>query len=520
MQQCFSSSRTYGNWRLAFWVTLLFAALFFQFYVNKIGTYVGEFFTNISIVFFLSIVYGYFLTSNQCEKTQEEKEGLPYHLSNTQFIGNKVKDQTASTTAPQLSSTTQTTTNAKVGGSISSKIDTAPLSGNQSPKKRLYYVDNVKIFLTVLVVSHHVTCAFGGCPGGKGWFLIVGLYDNSFRPFAQAFQVLNQGYFMSLFFFMSAYFVPSSFERKGKNEFLVDKAKRYWIPAFFVCFVLSPVGIGYSLWITGQDIVYLPSAEHTWFLNWLLLLNLAYAHIHSEDSREGAAEEENSRNLPGPFIRATVYGLGICGFGMFLVLTIVKGNLFYGMPMGPGSLTNDLLFFVAGTFAKKYGWLEKSMKEQIGLPIIFFRCMVVVEAAFMIYFFDKGQENELYYTPVVILIAGVYCIDMSLLVLEFFQSHLDFQNRYTKILSEAAYTVYIIHPAFVIGTSSLWIKVYESLTEKEIEWVAPLFYSSTPLDGGGFTLAISWLVSNILVHALVWPISFFVRKLPGLRQIL
>lgn len=519
MQQCFTSSRNF-NWRLAFWVTLLFAALFIQFYVNKIGTYVGEFFTNSSIVFFLSIVYGCILTSNQCEKTNNEEEGLPYHLSNTHFIGNKIKDHTASTTAPQSSSTTQTTTNATADGSISSKIDSAPLSGNQSTKKRLYYLDNVKIFLTILVVSHHVTCAFGGCPGGKGWFLIVGLYDNSFRPFAQAFQVLNQGYFMSLFFFMSAYFVPSSFERKGKNEFLKDKAKRYWIPAFFVCFVLSPVGIGYSLWITGQDIVYLPSAEHTWFLFWLLLLNLAYAHIHGEDSREGVAEEDSQdRKLPGPLIRTTVYGLGICGFGMFLVLTVVKG-LFYTMPLGPGSLTNDLLFFVAGTFAKKHGWLEKSLKEQIGLPIIFFRCMVVVEAALMIYFFDQGQGNELYYTPVVILIAGVYCIDMSLVVLEFFQSHLDFQNRYTKILSEAAYTVYIIHPIFVIGTSSLWIKVYESLTGQEIEWVAPLFYSSTPLDGGGLTLAISWLVSNILVHVLVWPSSWYLRKLPGLRQIL
>ena len=155
------------------------------------------------------------------------------------------------------------------------------------------------------------------------------------------------------------------------------------------------------------------------------------------------------------------------------------------------------------------------------MPIHLLRGMVVMEGAIMIYVHNKGEEElDMYYTPIVIIVSGMYCIDMSLVVLEFFQTHLDFQHRYTKFMSEAAYGVYIIHPMFVIGMSSLWITLYEFFTGEELEWVAPLFYSLTPIEGGAWTLALSWFVCNLLVHLLVWPSAWYLRKLPGLRQIL
>ena len=70
---------------------------------------------------------------------------------------------------------------------------------------RLPFLDNVKVFLTALVVLHHCACAFGACGEGS-WYLIVkgGGGPRAFRLCVKTFVTLNQAYFMSLFFFVSA----------------------------------------------------------------------------------------------------------------------------------------------------------------------------------------------------------------------------------------------------------------------------------------------------------------------------
>ena len=70
---------------------------------------------------------------------------------------------------------------------------------------RLPFLDNVKVFLTALVVLHHCACAFGACGEGS-WYLIVkgGGGPRAFRLCVKTFVTWNQAYFMSLFFFVSA----------------------------------------------------------------------------------------------------------------------------------------------------------------------------------------------------------------------------------------------------------------------------------------------------------------------------
>ena len=70
---------------------------------------------------------------------------------------------------------------------------------------RLPFLDNLKVFLTALVVLHHCACAFGACGEGS-WYLIVkgGGGPHAFRLCVKTFVTWNQAYFMSLFFFVSA----------------------------------------------------------------------------------------------------------------------------------------------------------------------------------------------------------------------------------------------------------------------------------------------------------------------------
>ena len=84
----------------------------------------------------------------------------------------------------------------------------APAEAAPVAAARLPFLDNVKVFLTALVVLHHCACAFGACGEGS-WYLIVkgGGGPRAFRFCVKTFVTWNQAYFMSLFFFVSVCFI-------------------------------------------------------------------------------------------------------------------------------------------------------------------------------------------------------------------------------------------------------------------------------------------------------------------------
>jgi hypothetical protein len=116
----------------------------------------------------------------------------------------------------------------------------AAAANRQGGGARSSYLDVIKVFLTCCVVLHHAVGAFNG----SGLGLSVGVYRSTFQAFAVPFLSLQQSYFMCLFFFISALFVPTSLARKGTRAFLADKAKRLVLPFALFFFVLFPLLIG------------------------------------------------------------------------------------------------------------------------------------------------------------------------------------------------------------------------------------------------------------------------------------
>jgi glucans biosynthesis protein C len=81
---------------------------------------------------------------------------------------------------------------------------------------------------------------------------------------------VNMSFFMGLFFLISAYFVPSSLERKGAAKFMKDRLVRLGVPMLVFMFAVFPV-LGYLLF--GRLEIGL---GHLWFLELLLIFSAAY----------------------------------------------------------------------------------------------------------------------------------------------------------------------------------------------------------------------------------------------------
>jgi glucan biosynthesis protein C len=101
---------------------------------------------------------------------------------------------------------------------------------------RLYYLDNLKIFLIILVVIHHVGQAYGST--GGSWFYS---YPGERVKPLELFFLFNASFFMGLFFFISGYFFPGSFDRHGPRKFIADKLVRFGIPLIFALVLMIPI---------------------------------------------------------------------------------------------------------------------------------------------------------------------------------------------------------------------------------------------------------------------------------------
>jgi len=377
---------------------------------------------------------------------------------------------------------------------------------------RLAYLDNVKTFLTALVVTHHVNCAFGG--GGQGsWFLIIGLGgDGPFTRFLEVFTSLDQAFFMPLFFFISAYFVPSSYAKKGWQAFRQGRKRRILLPALFSLFAITPACVALGGYVAGvEKIIYAPHPGVAWFLYWLLLFNWMYATMMADDT-SGSTPVENSTKMPGT-IRRLFCGITVCGLALLPFLILTPGSL-ASMPVSIGSVTCDFLMFYLGIQAKKNAWLETSLVKQMDIHPIVLLAMVIGEGAGMAILQPMIEEQQLVGIALVCL-AGLFCLDMSLLVLVFFQKYLNGENSVTKFFARAAYGVYLTHPIVVTGMTAMYICICNKLGVDNID-------PSDNNDGlpAENILMAGWALVNLASHAVVWPLSYGLTQLPVLKNIL
>ena len=102
--------------------------------------------------------------------------------------------------------------------------------------QRYNYLDNIKWFLTIIVILHHAAGVARGKPVG---YNLLSVEPSMAYQYDLFFQGFNQSYFMSLIFFISAYFVTSSLERKGQRLFINDKFIRLGFPVLISLAVIN-----------------------------------------------------------------------------------------------------------------------------------------------------------------------------------------------------------------------------------------------------------------------------------------
>ena len=329
--------------------------------------------------------------------------------------------------------------------------------------KRLYYLDYLRVFLTVLVILHHTAIAYGA--GGSWIYVDVDQSELTFIGILLTlFTAVNQSFFMGLFFFLSGYFTPGSYDRKGARVFLKDRFIRLGIPLLFYVFILGPI-ISYNVYAhESMTLLAYYKTEvltfHTihigplWFVEALLYFAIIYVLVRLFTRWKLDVKAPTIGNLI-----VTAILLGITAFLLRLVSPV--GEEILGMQFG--YFPSYILLFISGIVAYRGNWLE-ALLENGKLVKTWRRISLTAIPILPIGFILTGAlEGNLTFEGGANFQSFFYAMwepfvgfGMILWLFYQFEKKVNQPHPFGGALSDAAYTVFIIHPAIVVGFTLLF----------------------------------------------------------------
>jgi glucans biosynthesis protein C len=349
----------------------------------------------------------------------------------------------------------------------------ASLHAPTAPGRRLHFMDNLRVALTVLIVLQHAGFAYA--PGN--WWYVT---DARQQPLLDAFFVVNRSFRMSLFFLIAGYFMPYVFDRKGPRSYLKDRFLRLGLPILsFLVFVFPPLMYAYYLNFRGYPPIgfldYIchvywgikghrpadwsgpawPDRQigHLWFTEMLLVYALLYTgwrwikhHL--------ALPPLGRLHRPSLFLLVPVmFVVAAASWWIRLDYPIYRWGAFLGvLQLSPGDLPRDFTCFTLGVLAFRNGWLASLPAAQgyrwlaLGLA-----GALVFIAAFLSghSFLSTGGTSKLaiLFPCWETLTCFGFCFGLPVL----FREHLDFRTPLLERLSGASYGVYLFHLPLVVA---------------------------------------------------------------------
>ena len=378
-------------------------------------------------------------------------------------------------------------------------------------KPRLFYVDNLRILLTMLVILHHLAIGYGA--PGNNIYVEAGKISTVSTILMTLFVAINQAFFMGFFFMISSYFAPGSYDRKGPGPFVLDRLKRLGIPLLFYIVVLDPLinfvmaryrgytgSLGEYLGLHLQSTINYKAlgVGPLWFVAVLLIFSLVYA-LWRLVFRQPVAPPPSEGKAPSNW--------AIAGFALVLgLLTFVVrvwipvGEQFRLLGIQLAHFPQYIALFIAGIVAYRRNWFSALSVSQakvwlgmiVPLLLLFFALLV----------FGGALEGDLDSTMGGVHWQSLYysvweqfmCVAMVVTLLVWFRTKFNRQGSLARRMSAAAYATYIFH--------------------RPVITLLALALASIRLD-----LALKFIFVAPLAVALSFVVGYVVKQLPVARDI-
>jgi fucose 4-O-acetylase-like acetyltransferase len=314
---------------------------------------------------------------------------------------------------------------------------------------RVAYLDYLKIALIILVVVHHMSIVYAAR-----------------RPVLVLFELINQGYFMGLFFLISGYLTLASFDHKGPLGFVKGRLIRLGIPVLFYAFVLSPLA-AFGSYLMGSsisgitapitswaDYPRLVNVGLLWFAEMLLIFDLGYAAIRHFSKKPGS-QPAAGRPFPGwKAIVAFVLLLAIASYLFRILVPLDVSKPILGFPT-LAYLPQYLSFFALGIIGYRQNWLQQ-LTGAMG------KWGFIAAAAATLTLFPVALGGKANFIGGGYWQSGMYALWDSILsvglclgFLTLFRHVFTREGRLGRILAPNTFAVYVLHAPLILPVAHL-----------------------------------------------------------------
>jgi glucans biosynthesis protein C len=335
----------------------------------------------------------------------------------------------------------------------------------QPSRPRMLFIDNLRWTMIILVISMHAADTYS--PLGNWYF-------EDRRPLSAAalltfatWQMYLQSFFMGLLFFIAGYFAPASLDRKGRLQFVRERAFRLGLPVLFYMFVLGPITEYFCAhsWTSTEPtsfanewIKHIRNGEFLqengplWFCLALLIFSLVYAALRASHQDVngclGDSPPPNTTKLAG-------FAIAMALLTFFVRLIMPSGTSLLNMHLG--DFPQYVLLFSAGILAARGRWLLK-LSSSSGIRWL----MIVLPAGFVAWFIllreggafaGKGSaySGGWHWQGLCMnLWESFTCVAMCYGLLVIYRDLFNRQGRLAKFMSDNAFSVYVFHPPIII----------------------------------------------------------------------
>jgi glucan biosynthesis protein C len=379
----------------------------------------------------------------------------------------------------------------------------------EKPKPRLFFVDNLRTLAIILVFLVHLAITYGG---SGLWYYKEGQLTAPESYVFLAFTCICQAFFMGLLFLLAGYFTPASFDRKGAGQFVLGRLTRLWLPVGVFIFLIDPF-MEYALIMTGvmPSPTGLPITTQAflglftnpfaglgfgplWFIEALFFFTLTYV-VWRLLSRSPSKPHPIPRNLA---IALLAIALGTVTFlvRIWFPVGYVLNPFGFQLPFFP----QYIAFFIVGALAFRGNWLlNMSAKTgkiwlQIASFLLVIWLAILASAAVtgtVSSFFGGFNWQMAFYA----FWEQAFAVSVAIGLTLWFREKANFQNRFTKFLSDNSYAAYILQAPILVG----------------------LALSLAALK---MPLALKFLAVAPIGVALCFFIAYLVRKVPGVNRVL
>jgi glucans biosynthesis protein C len=390
----------------------------------------------------------------------------------------------------------------KTAASTADRPGPAAPAAKPAGTSRLFFIDNLRVFLTILVILHHLMVTYAGT---GSWYYNEGGQDFLTTALGVLFCATNQSYFMGLFLLIAAFFIPGSYDRKGAGFFLKDRLIRLGIPLAVYSWVINPLFV-YALHFKeiGKPFFGFFPGEYfktnawigsgpLWFVEVLLLFSIAYVVWRLLVKSPPAA----------PSAAASFPGIGwIALFALLLAIVSylvripfpMDGYTFQPLNLQFGYFPQYIALFILGLIAYRRNWFanlpDKTGRLGLGLAVILVAALLPLMIALgattdIVSFKGGGHWKSLVFA----LWESFLCVSMCIGLIYAFRRYFNQRGRVAAFLAPLAYTAYLIHAPIITA----WAVAFRDV---------PLY----PL--------IKWALAGLVAVPLCFGLSALIRKIP------